>query len=311
MSSTCARLGLGTWQLGGASEFAGRTNGWGAMEDSDASAILHAALDADIRVFDTSDAYGKGLSEIRVGHVIGNRADCVVISKCGQREQDAQAQIDFSAAWLVEAVEQSLRRLRRDCIDLLLLHSPPVQFDYASVDATVFERLMRAGKIAGAGVSVRSIACAQRVENLPWVNAVELVFNAVDRRAAALFAASKPATRKLTWIARSVLASGSLARGALRQFAADDHRAHLPHALSNWFADQDRQLDWLGDLPGGKAVSLLRFALSFPELDIALLGVRHATQLAAIVQARQLGALSEEMVLRIATSCPDLFPGWL
>ncbi|NJR44016.1 aldo/keto reductase [bacterium] len=311
-----ARLGLGTWQLGGASEFGGRTNGWGALDEARALAILDTALAQGIRVFDTADAYGKGLSETRIGKVVGNRDDCYVITKVGQREQAQQALCDFSPSWIQYAVSQSLKRLQRDRIELLLLHSPPLNFDYLSQASDVFTQLKVEGKIGGIGVSVRTSACAKRAIAASWIDAVEVIFNAVDRRAAAVFAESTlpnpPSTRTsaVQWIARSVLASGWLARSAGQQLSQDDLRAHVPGDLAAWFAAQDRGLDWLNDLPGGKTVSLLRFAISYAAVDCALLGVRRPEQIAAIVQAKQLGALPTDVIQQIQRSS-ELYPGWV
>ncbi|WP_088310000.1 aldo/keto reductase [Novosphingobium sp. B 225] len=131
---TVSRLSLGTASLLSA----------GSRRNRDA--VIGAALDAGFTHFDTAPLYGFGNAERDLGRVIGNRADCTVATKVGLRspggdDQSAvgavlrkaagkaipalsAAQADFALAWARRSLEGSLRRLRRDAIDIYLLHEP-------------------------------------------------------------------------------------------------------------------------------------------------------------------------------------------
>ena len=89
--------------------------------DADAAAVLHAALDGGITFLDTAACYGD--SEEKVGKAVAGRRDSFVLaSKCGHQAGDANAG-EWTAATITASVEQSLRRLKTDHLDLLQLHS--------------------------------------------------------------------------------------------------------------------------------------------------------------------------------------------
>jgi myo-inositol catabolism protein IolS len=301
------RLGLGTWQLGGASNFGGRVNGWGELDATAAEAILQQALAIGVRRFDTADAYGQGLSEQRIGAVIGNRADCQVISKFGQREAAGNSYVDFSSDWLVAAVEGSLSRLRRERLDLLLLHSPPDDFDFKNYDRTALENLQKQGKLGRFGVSVRSRHGAQSAIDARFGSAIELLYNALDRRAEPVIA--KAAISGISIIARGVMGSGWLNRKD-QTFSVTDQRNNMAVEAKVWFAEQDKALNFLNDLPGGKPVSLIRFVLANLSVACALVGVSKASQLTALNQACALGALEANECEQIRHAVPDVFHAW-
>jgi aryl-alcohol dehydrogenase-like predicted oxidoreductase len=115
-------------------------------------AVLHAALEAGVTLFDTADEYGDGRSEELVGDALRQRRDEVVIAtKFGGPRGDI-ASTGASPEWIREAVDQSLRRLRTDRIDLLQLHFPDPTTPIADT-LQALEELVAAGK-------VREIGCA-------------------------------------------------------------------------------------------------------------------------------------------------------
>lgn len=296
-------FGLGTWQLGGATQLGGRQTGWGALEDDQARAIIAAALDHDIRLFDTADAYGLGMSETRLGHCL-RAQDVVIVSKFGQRQDGP----DFSTSWLQQAVEGSLKRLQRDRIDVLLMHSPPDDFDWTRIDHDAFESLVRAGKIGTYGVSARSRHGAKRALESGFPKVLEVTYHAFDRR---LETEVFPLAQSLNVaiVARSVLAFGFLAQ-AHQQFEATDHRHYFAPELVSWLHAARKRLAWFDDLPGGAGVSALRFAHSHPAVACVLLGVRKPEQISALVQAQAAGDLSQSELLRISECLPDTYAGW-
>lgn len=157
-------------------------------------AVVHAAIDAGVTLFDTADTYGKepGLSEIRLGKALGRRRDDVVLAtKFGMDMSGANGR-DFGARgsrrYIATAVEASLRRLGTDYIDLYQFHTPdaltPIEETLAALDD-----LVRAGKVRYIGHSNRAgwqIAEAEFTARqggyTPFVSS-QSHYNLLDRRA--------------------------------------------------------------------------------------------------------------------------------
>jgi aryl-alcohol dehydrogenase-like predicted oxidoreductase len=126
-------------------------------------AVVHAALDNDITLFDTADVYGnRGGSETLLGQVLGDRRkDIVLATKFGNPMDDAKTLRGGARRYIVTAVEASLKRLRTDWIDLYQLHRPdadtPIEETLRALDD-----LVRAGKVRYIGAS--NLAAWQLVE---------------------------------------------------------------------------------------------------------------------------------------------------
>jgi len=150
---TVSTVGLGCNNLGRANT---------ATESQDATdAVVHAAIDAGITLFDVADTYGRepGLSETMLGKALGaRRGDVVLATKFGMDAKGANGP-DFGARgsrrYIVQAVEASLRRLGTDWIDLYQFHTPdpltPIDETLAALDT-----LVRSGKVRYIGHSNRS-----------------------------------------------------------------------------------------------------------------------------------------------------------
>lgn len=130
-------------------------NNFGGRIGVEASrAVVHAALDAGITLFDTADAYGeRGGSEAALGEILGpRRKDIVLATKFALPMDDAETLKGASRRYIMQAVEASLRRLRTDWIDLYQQHRPD---PLTPIEETLraLEDLTRAGKIRYAGCS--------------------------------------------------------------------------------------------------------------------------------------------------------------
>jgi aryl-alcohol dehydrogenase-like predicted oxidoreductase len=126
--------------------------GW-TLEESAAFKVLDAYVDAGFTAVDTADSYGKGKSETILGNWMkarGNRDKVLVFTKVGS--DMGQGHRDLSASWIAEEVDNSLRRLRTDRIDLYQSHWPdPNTPQEETLEA--FERLVKAGKVRWIGSS--------------------------------------------------------------------------------------------------------------------------------------------------------------
>jgi aryl-alcohol dehydrogenase-like predicted oxidoreductase len=130
------------------------TNNLGSRLDEPATrAVVDAALDVGVTFIDTADVYGRGASEQVLGGVLeGRRADVVLATKFGGAMGDQPWQRGTSRRWLLSAVEDSLRRLRTDWIDLYQVHFPdpatPIEETLRALDD-----LVREGKVRYVGTS--------------------------------------------------------------------------------------------------------------------------------------------------------------
>ncbi|MFJ2509211.1 aldo/keto reductase [Arthrobacter citreus] len=183
---TVSTVGLGCNNLGRA--------GTATESQEGTDAVVHAAIDAGITLFDTADIYGAepGLSEIRLGRALGTRrADIVLATKFGMDMQGANGP-DFGARgsrrYIVAAVEASLRRLGTDWIDLYQFHTPdpltPIDETLAALDD-----LVTSGKVRYIGHSNRTgwqIAEAEftaRMKGSTRFISAQNHYNLLDRRA--------------------------------------------------------------------------------------------------------------------------------
>jgi aryl-alcohol dehydrogenase-like predicted oxidoreductase len=310
-----SRLGFGTWQFGGPNVVNGQPTGWGEVNKAESVRAVHTALEQGINFFDTADSYGRGQSEELLQEAFRQKPspNALVCTKFGNRQtSDGQPIQDYSAAWLTEAVEASLRRLGRDTLDVLLLHSPADAFDWSTYDTHPFDELKRSGKIRAYGVSSRSVYGAKRVMEAGFGSVLEVIYNALDRRAEDLLF-TMPNTNDYFFIGRVPLASGFLNPAYLTQtpaFAPDQYRHYLPERDRDWLLGATRKLRFLDELPGGLATSALRFSLSNPAVGVVIPGMRNEQQVLANCRAEALGPLPDEWLTRIREAVPDVAEHW-
>lgn len=150
------RLGMGCWAIGGPF-FAGDVPlGWGEVDDDESIEAIHHAVDLGIRFFDTASNYGAGHSEEVVGRAIGNRDDIVIATKFGfaTDEKTKQATGAFAdPAFIRQSAETSLRRLKRERLDLLQFHLNDFPLEASDEVFDVLEALKAEGKIDAFGWS--------------------------------------------------------------------------------------------------------------------------------------------------------------
>lgn len=170
------RVGIGCWAIGGPFKMDGRQDGWGEIDDSQSLKALALAHDLGARLFDTADAYGTGHSEEVLGEAFGNRADVVIASKFGFTHDRAKRELtgtDVAPSYMETALAASLRRLRRDRIDLYQLHVGDASAEAMERLAPALERRAEAGDIAAWGWSTDDAAAVSRVLHYPHFKAVQ------------------------------------------------------------------------------------------------------------------------------------------
>lgn len=153
---TIPRLGMGCWAIGAPFYAGDLPLGWGEVDDEQSVAAIHRAVGLGIRFFDTASNYGAGHSEEVLGRALEGREDVVIATKFGFATDPATKQATGAFAdetFIRTSVETSLRRLKRERLDLLQFHLN--DFDPVASDAVfdLLERLRTEGKIDAFGWS--------------------------------------------------------------------------------------------------------------------------------------------------------------
>ena len=149
-------LGLGTVKIG-RNEQVKYPNEFKIPDDKQVQALFEQAQSAGINFFDTAPAYGN--SEQRIGKLLPNRHDCVIMTKVGEIFENGESKFDFSAAHTRASVEQSLRQLRRDMIDVVLVHSDGNDMDIIQHEGVfdTLEKLKQQGLVRAFGMSTKTV----------------------------------------------------------------------------------------------------------------------------------------------------------
>jgi aryl-alcohol dehydrogenase-like predicted oxidoreductase len=210
-------ISLGTWQVGGK---------WGSVfNKKNAEAILHTAIDKGVNLIDTADVYSDGESENAIGRFLKQRSERIyIITKCGRQIQP-HVNEGYTVPVLRKYVEDSLKRLQIDTIDLIQLHCPPTQVYYRPEIFALFDQLKKEGKILNLGVSVEKVEEALKAIEYDNVTAVQIIFNMFRQRPMELFF-EQAKKKNIGVIVRVPLASGLLTGNysASTTFETTDHR---------------------------------------------------------------------------------------
>ncbi|WP_064196506.1 MULTISPECIES: aldo/keto reductase [Emticicia] len=212
-----SEISLGTWQVGGV---------WGDdFSHSNAEKILNSAVDSGINFIDTADVYGDGESEKAVGGFVKSRSERIFIAtKCG-RQLNPHINEAYQPLVLRKFVENSLKNMGLETIDLIQLHCPPTEVYYRPEIFELFDRLKDEGKILNLGISVEKVEEALKGIEFDNVTTVQIIFNTFRQRPAELFF-EQAKKKNVGIIVRVPLASGLLTGKFSKQstFTVGDHR---------------------------------------------------------------------------------------
>tara|TARA_B110000196_G_scaffold317144_1_gene329721 strand:+ start:644 stop:1411 length:768 start_codon:yes stop_codon:yes gene_type:complete len=187
--------------------------------DEEASSIVHGMLDLGITLIDTAPAYG--LAEERLGAAIHScRDDLVLCTKVGETFEDGVSHHDFSAKAVSQSLEQSLRRLRTDHVDVLLVHAD--DDDLALQDGTdlvqTLQRLRDEGKTRSIGFSGKTTEAAEAA--LGWADVLMCAYTMEDRTHESVIEAA--ASAGVGVLLKKVLGSGHLPADEALQFVLNE-----------------------------------------------------------------------------------------
>ncbi len=295
-----SEISFGAWAIGGS---------WGAVDDTESLAALNQAIDAGVNFIDTADVYGMGRSERLVAQLKRDRKEEIIVAtKAGRRLSPHTAE-GYNAANLTGFVEESLKNLNTDCLDLLQLHCPPTAVYYRPEVFGALDGLVAAGKISYYGVSVEKVEEALKAIEYPNVQTVQLIFNCFRHRPAELFF-HQARKRKIGILARVPLSSGMLSGKLTRdsQFDSTDHRQFNRHGerfdMGETFSGVDFQtaLEAVEEirtlLPPGTTMAqfALRWILMFDAVTCAIPGGKRPSQVKENCAASDLPPLSPEVM---------------
>ncbi len=277
-------IGFGAWGIGGPAMAGSTPIGWGKVNDDESRRALLKACDLGIRFFDTANFYGLGHSEKLIGETLGNRSDIVVATKVGHRlNPDGTIALDYSKKHILQACDESLRRLRRETIDFYQLHSARLPHLEQGECIEAMEKLQQEGKIRYWGLSLNTFAPAPEAEFLMerrLGHGFQLVFNVINQRALPVL--RKASQKGYGIIARMPLQFGLLTGKFERtaRFAADDHRAfRLPREVLAESLDALEEVWPVGTKYGISKTSLsLSYPASFQEVSAIIPGIKTVKQ---------------------------------
>jgi aryl-alcohol dehydrogenase-like predicted oxidoreductase len=298
-------IGFGAWAIGGMN--------WGPTDDAISKGALHAALDAGVNFFDTADVYGFGHSEELISAVLQERKSegIIIATKAGNDFYHANHQDDegygpirknTDKRYLIWAAEQSLRRLKRDTLDILQIHSPDTDLLVRDDPWEALLQLKRDGKIRYAGWSVQSFKETEQAFLLERyhtvLDTIQVRYNLLEREAEKVLL---PLAQRynLGVIVRIPLLFGLLTGKFTRatRFGEDDHRRMnlSPDKLAQYL-DQLERLDPLFKRypEQSKAQVSLRFCITNSACHLAIPGAKNPAQVQDNCAAADYGPLSPE-----------------
>jgi aryl-alcohol dehydrogenase-like predicted oxidoreductase len=271
-------VAIGTWAIGGWM--------WGGTEETESIATIRAALDHGINVIDTAPAYGFGRSEEIVGKAIADahlRDKVVIATKVGLEWQDGKVFRNASRGRIMREIDDSLRRLRTDYIDIYQVHWPDPLVPIEET-AAAMQTLFKQGKIRAIGVSNFSLEQIEQFRSAAALHVLQSPYNMFERDIE---------TDLLPYCRRNKIATfgyGALCRGLLSgrmrphtTFEGDDLRRTDPKFQQPRFGQYlaaVQRLDQLARERFGKHVIELAVRWMLDQgITTALWGARHPGQL--------------------------------
>lgn len=302
-------VAYGAWQFGGE---------WGRVDERQAMATVRRARELGVNLFDTAQSYGFGASERLLGRALRDdldhrREEVVIATKGGMRLTEQGAIVrDSSPAWLRRGVEQSLRALGVDHIDIYQLHWPDPAVPFAETAAALGE-LVDEGKIRHLGASNFDSSLLEEFARFRRLETLQPPFNLLRR---GVEAELLPYCRRHEI---GVLAYAPLAHGLLTGtfdestvIGADDWRSEAPA-----FAGEDfrRNVEVVGRLRRFAAeqfgVSVSRLAIAWiladPAVQVAIVGARKSSHIEDSIGSAEL-RLSATDLERIEEIVADAIP---
>jgi aryl-alcohol dehydrogenase-like predicted oxidoreductase len=278
-----SEIGFGAWAISG--------RGYGPTDDKESVRALHRALDLGVNFIDTADIYGDGHSEELIGWVLKERGDkeTVIATKFGwDFYRDGGVKSNLKRNYISFALEKSLKRLGRECIDIYQIHnSKPADIERDSVYETL-AGLKKQGKIRYYGVSAFYIEDGISAIKTGKCDVIQVIYNVLEQEAKEkLFPLALK--NEIGIIAREPLASGFLTGkyNENSKFPKTDHR----HGWSKKFLEDGARkvgkLKFLDKEHRTLIQAALRFSLSHEAVSVVIPGAKTVKQVEENISAAE------------------------
>lgn len=225
------KAGLGTVKFG-RNQGVKYPSAFDLPDDSSIKNLLALAKELGIHLLDTAPAYGS--SESRIGKLLTHRHDWLICSKVGESFHNGQSDFDFSATAVRDSVYRSLKRLRSDYLDMVLIHSDGRDVDILNNGETVeaLTRLKQEGLIRAIGLSGKTVAGGIAALTDFGMDAVMVTYHPCDR-------AEKSVIDTAVGLQKNVLIKKAFAGGHLQQLDSQPDDDPIQHSIDFIFSDAD------------------------------------------------------------------------
>jgi aryl-alcohol dehydrogenase-like predicted oxidoreductase len=303
-----SEIGFGVWTVS--------AGWWGDYTDEQASDLLRRALDLGITFFDTGDTYGNGRGETLLARALADRRSEVVIATkfgydfyhdSGERRGQRERPQDFSPQFVRFALEQSLKRLETDYVDLYQLHNPRMEAVQRDDLFELLEQLKAEGKIRAYGAALGPAIGGtehgdQAMRVRPRISTLQIIYNLLEQDPGRRFI---PLARELdvSLLVRVPHSSGLLEGKYTTEttFPPSDHRSHRPR---EWLLDGLKKVDRLDFLHQGRGRTIgqaaLKWLLAEPAVASVQPNIYDVEQLEEFAAASDLPDLAPSDLARVA-----------
>ncbi|HOP55482.1 MAG TPA: aldo/keto reductase [bacterium] len=290
-------IGFGSWALGGG----GWRFSWGPQDDEDSIKAIRRAMELGVNWIDTAAVYGLGHSEEIVGKAIKDLSERPIIAtKCGRVwDENGNIRGELSRKSLKRQVDDSLRRLQVDVIDLYQIHWPDPD-EYIEEAWSTMADLVKDGKVRYIGVSNFSVEQMKRIEKIHPIASLQPPYSMLRREVESEilpYCKEKSIGVVVYSPMQKGLLTGKYNKETVKQLAPDDHRRTDPMFNEPQLSINVELVEKLKGLAEkyGRTTSQLAIAwiLRRPEVTSAIVGIRRPSQIEDVAPAADWN-LSEE-----------------
>ncbi len=294
-----SNIGLGTWALGGG----GYAYGWGPQDDKESIATIWSALDLGINWIDTAPVYGLGHAEEVVGKALKGHKEVLIASKCGLVWNEKRKLSGcLKRASIRQEIEASLKRLKREVIDLYQIHWPDPDEDIEEAWSFMMD-LIKEGKIRYAGVSNFDLQQLKRVQYIRPITSLQPLYNMLMRDIEGEildYCADNHIGVIVYSPLQSGLLSGKFSPDKIANLPNDDWRKKKnSHFQEPELSLNIKLLESLKPLIKKNGRTMAQMAIAWtlrrPEVTAAIVGARHPAQIKETVVAGEKVLSPEEI----------------
>lgn len=275
---------------------------FGPMKDEESLDAINAALELGVNFIDTSDAYGAGYSETLLGKALKGRRDKVILATKGGNVMAGpnRGKTDFAIAYIDRVMDESLKRLQTDAIDLYQLHNPNVEVIERGEVWELLERRKKEGKIRYYGVSINKIEEGVAAAKGGRSDTVQIEYNMlIQDPAKEVLPMAQQANVGVIARAplRRSLLSGKFKAGDQQRFQGEDVRArNFAGELFVKELAKVEKLRFLVQQPGTTLAQMaIAFCLAHPAVSVVIPGARDARQMRENAAAADVRLSSEDI----------------